>query len=390
MTPSAQLRIPGPTPLPERVRRALGQPMINHRGPEFQAMLAELEGGCRTVLKTRNDILFFAASGTGAMESAAANLLSPGDAVLLLNNGAFGDRFARILTAFGAQLDQVEMPWGQAIDPSDVDAALAQRPLVGMVVVTHNETSTGVTNELDAIAKVVKAHHKLLVVDAVSSAASIPLEMDAWGVDVVVAGSQKGFMSPPGVALVAVSPRAWEHHRQARAPRFYFDWDSQRDAQGAGSAFATPPITVLFGLQEATRMLLEEGLPQVFARHRRVAQAVRAGVKGCGLRLFAEPAHRSDSVTAVLSPPSLEGEGTGRLLTHLRDRYRLVLGGGQGKLAGRLLRIGHLGMVTEDDALQIISMLEQALHDLGAIPHVGDGLQAAQQAIAEAAPLPSA
>ncbi len=390
LTEPLQLRIPGPTPLPERVRQALAQPMLNHRGAEFKAMLAEIEEGCRTILETRNDVLIFTASGTGGMESAAANLLSPGDAVLLLNSGNFGDRFARILTAFGAEVDQVEMPWGQAIDPEDVEVALRQQPGVRLVFMTHNETSTGVTNDLEAVARVVKAHGRLLVVDAVSSAGSVPLQADAWGVDVVLTGSQKGLMAPPGIAVIAVSQAAWEHHRGARAPRFYFDWDNQRQAQAEGSSFSTPGITVLYGVREAIRMILEEGLPQVYARHRRVAQAVRAGVEACGLRLFGDAAHRSDTVTAACPPLALEGEGTRKLLAHLRDRYRLVIGRGQGKMAGRLLRIGHLGMVTDEDAVQIVTRLESALRDLGIAVEDGRAPRAARQALAQPAPLSSA
>jgi aspartate aminotransferase-like enzyme len=389
LTGSAQFRIPGPTPLPERVRRALAQPMVNHRGAEFKAMLAEIEEGTRAILETRNDVLIFTASGTGGMESAVANLLSPGDAVLLLNTGAFGDRFARILTAFGGEVDQIEMPWGQPVDPGDVEVALRQQPAVRLVFMTHNETSTGVTNDLEAVARVVKAHGRLLVVDAVSSAASLPLKTDAWGVDVVLTGSQKGLMSPPGIALVAISPAAWEHHRSARAPRFYFDWDNQRKAQAEGSAFSTPSITVLYGVREAIRMLLEEGPAAVHARHRRVARGVRAGVEACGLRLYAAESHRSNTVTTVWPPPPLEGEGIPKLLALLRDRYGLLIAGGQGKMAGKLLRIGHLGMVSEEDAVQIVTALESALHDLGVSVTDGRAGHAARDALAQPAPTPS-
>jgi aspartate aminotransferase-like enzyme len=390
MTFTPQFRIPGPTPLPERVRRALARPMINHRGAEFATMMGEIVAGCRRILKTRHDVLILTASGTGGLESAAANLMSPGEEVLVVNTGNFGERFAKVLAVFGAQVHQIEMPWGQAADPDDIAVALARHPKVRVVVATHNETSTGVVNDIAALAKVVKAQGRLMVVDAVSSAASLPLNADGWGLDVVITGSQKGFMSPPGVAMVAVSPAAWQYSRQARAPRFYFDWENERKAQAEGATFTTPTVSVLFGLHEAIKLLEEEGLEAVFARHHRIGDAVRAGVESCGLRLLADPAHRSDTVTAVLSPPGLEGEGTSQLLAELQERYQLVVAGGQGKMAGRMLRIGHMGMISDEDAVQMVDALEQALHGRGLVRRVGAAVPAARQALLGATALPSA
>src|ERR1700737_3211155 len=289
MAQTSQLRIPGPTPVPSRVQRAMDAPMINHRGPEFKALLPELEAGLKWAFQTENDMLIFPASGTGGLESAVANLVSPGERVLAVTIGAFGDRFADLAEAFGAQVIRYAPPWGEAADPQDLDDLLGKEPDVATVLITHNETSTGVTNRLQALAEVVKRRQRLLVVDGVSSIGSIELPVDRWGVDVAITASQKGWMLPPGVTMLSVSKAAWQRQRGAKAPRFYFDWDRARKMQAKGMTFTTPAVSILFGLREAISMMREEGLPAIFRRHLKVAAAFRTAAAALGLRLLADP-----------------------------------------------------------------------------------------------------
>src|ERR1700694_579986 len=234
MAPTSQLRIPGPTPVPARAQRAMGAPMINHRGPEFKALLPELEAGLKWAFQTENDMLIFPASGTGGLESAVANLVSPGERILAVTIGAFGDRFADLAEAFGADIARLTLPWGEAADPEDVDALLSREPDIATVLITHNETSTGVTNPLQSLAEVVKRHNRLLVVDGVRSIGSVAVAVFSWKVDVAITASQKGWMLPPGVTMLSVSQAAWQRQASARSPRVYFDWDRARKMQSKG------------------------------------------------------------------------------------------------------------------------------------------------------------
>src|SRR5438270_1286750 len=309
MESSYQLRIPGPTPIPERVRRAMDAPMINHRGPEFKALLKELEDGLRWAFDTTPDLLIYPASGSGGMESAVANLVSPGERVLAVTVGAFGDRFADLAQAFGADVVRYALPWGEAADPEDLDAILAKEDDIHTVLVTHNETSTGVLNPLQQLASVAKQRGRLLVVDGVSSIGSVELPVDDWGVDVAITASQKGWMVPPGVTMLSVSPAAWERQSSARSPRFYFDWERAKKMQSKGMTFTTPAVGILFGLREALLMMREEGLSVIYQRHLRVAAAFRAAASALGLRLLASPPEvASPTVTAVYFPDPLTGE----------------------------------------------------------------------------------
>lgn len=365
-----QLRVPGPTPLPNRVLRASAQPMINHRGPEFAALLESVVSGLRWALDTANDVLLFPASGTGGLEAAVVNVLSPGERVLFCTMGSFGNRWAAIGEAYGADVVRLSVDAGEAIDPEDVDRILAEHPDINTVFVTHNETSTGVTNDLPAIAAVVKGRGKLLCVDAVSSASCIPLHVDALGLDVLVAGSQKGWMAPPGLTMVAVSTAGYERAAQSRLPRFYLDFAREKKYQDRNQTFTTPPVSVLYAIDEGLRMLREEGIDNVWARHARVARMVRAAVEAMGLKLLAAEGHRSDTVTAVLSPAD-SADGLKELLKHLRTRYGLVLAGGQDSLSGKIFRIGHLGLIDESDVYSIVCNLEQGMVDVGLRSRVG-------------------
>ena len=374
-----QLRVPGPTPLPERVVRSQSRPMINHRGPEAAVVVKDIVEGLRWALQTDGDVLFFPASGTGGLEAAVVNLLSPGERALFCSIGNFGKRWADIAAAYGVDVVRHEVQWGEPLDPEDVDRILAEHDDIQKVFVTHNETSTGVANDMRAIAAVVKQRGRLIAVDSVSGAGCMPLPVDELHLDVVVTGSQKGWMAPPGLAMVSIAPSAWPAVEQARCPRFYWDFTRQKGFIDKGTTYTTPPLSVMYAVQEGLAMMREEGLENVFARHHRVADMVRAGVGAIGLRLFAAEGYRSDTVTAVHSPAESPDE-LKALLTTLRTRYGLVLAGGQGQLTGKVFRIGHLGLVDERDAYSILATLEQGLVDHGLLSRVGLTVAAAQAA----------
>ncbi len=375
-----QLRVPGPTPIPERVVRAASRPMINHRGPEFAALLRDVEDGLRWALRTENDVLIFPCSGTGGLEAAVVNLLSAGEKALFCTMGSFGDRWADIAAAYGADVHRLTVPAGEPIDPEDVERILAEHPGITTVFVTHNETSTGVYNDIPAIAAVVKGRGKLLAVDSVSGAGCIPLETDGWHIDVLITGSQKGWMAPPGVTMLAVTEAAMARAATTTTPRWYLDFARERSYQKRSQTYSTPAISVLYAIQEGLAIMREEGMESVWTRHARVAGMIRAGVDALGLKFLAAEGHRSDTVTAVHSP--VDGaDALKSLLTLLRTRHGLVLAGGQGDLSGKIFRIGHLGMVDESDVYSILATLEQGLHESGMRSRVGLAVPAAQAVV---------
>jgi aspartate aminotransferase-like enzyme len=360
-----QLRIPGPTPCPPEVLKAMAWPMINHRGAEYHRMLQEITDKMKQVFQTKNDLYVLTGSGTGGLEAAVVNMLSPGDKVLSVSIGVFGDRWASIAKTFGAEVISLNSEWGKAADPAAVARALKDNPAIKAVMVTHNETSTGVTNDLGAIAKIVKGAGKLLLVDAISSLSSLDLPVDDWGCDVVVTGSQKGWMVPPGLAMVSVSPAAWKAFEQATMPRFYWDFGKARSYLDKGENPWTPAISVVFGLTVSLDMILKEGIKNVFARHARVGKLTRDGVKALGLSLFADDKHASNTVTAVNIPDGVDGA---KLRQILRTEYQVVLSGGQQQLDGKIFRIGHLGMVNEKDIQEVLAALKAALPRVGLTP----------------------
>ena len=378
MTFSTQLRIPGPTPLPERVVRSMNRPMIDHRGPEFAAILAEITAGARRVFKTENDLLLLTSSGTGGLESAVANLVSPGDEVIAALCGNFGERFAALAAAYGADVVRLEFEWGQPVDPDDLAVVLQRHPKAQVVLLTHNETSTGLTNPLRDLARAAREADRLVVVDGVSSISSIDIDTDGWGIDVAVSGSQKGWMAPPGFALVSVSERAWAQQARSRSPRFYFDWKEAKTWAEKGMTPFTPAVPVAFALQEGLRMLEEEGLPNVYERHSRLARATQAGLQAVGFELYAREGYRSNTVTSALPPPGLD---VGALRKLLNDRYGVVIAGGQGKMTGKMVRVGHLGAVAEGDVVQVIWAIEQALEELDVAPADGRGVAAVSASV---------
>src|SRR6059058_1421047 len=373
MTFSTQLRIPGPTPLPERVVRSMNRPMIDHRGPEFAAILAEITAGAKRVFKTKNDLLLLTSSGTGGLESAVANLVSQGDEVVVALCGNFGERFAALAAAYGADVVRLEFEWGQPVDPDDLAVVLERHPKAQVVLLTHNETSTGLTNPLRDLARVARAAGRLVVVDGVSSISSIEIETDSWGVDVAVSGSQKGWMAPPGIALVSVSERAWAQQAKARSPRFYYHWKEAKSWAQKGMTPFTPAVPVAYALQEGLRMLQEEGLDNVHERHARLARATQAGLQALGFNLFARDGYRSNTVTSAVPPAGLDVAALRKLLD---TRYGVVIAGGQGKMAGKMVRVGHLGAIAEGDVVQVIWAIEQALEELDVAPADGRGVAA--------------
>jgi aspartate aminotransferase-like enzyme len=354
------LRTPGPTPLPPEVRAALARDMVNHRGPEFAAALAECVAGLKLAFATTNDLLVLTASGTGGLESVVVNTLSPGQPVLVVTIGYFGDRFAEIARVYGADVRTLAVEWGRAADPAAVGERLAADPAIETVFVTHNETSTGVINPLADIAAAVRRARPdaLLAVDGISSVGSVPIRTDAWQCDVLVAGSQKGWMVPPGLVFVSVSERAWARRARAHSPRYYFDWLAHKEALAKGSTPATPAVGLVFALQAGLRLLQQEGLETAFARHERLAAFTRQGLVRLGLRLFADPAHASPTVTAALPP---HGVDVRALLRRLREAHDVVLADGQGAYVGKMLRIGHLGAVAEADITAAMAALEAEL-----------------------------
>jgi len=378
MTFSTQLRIPGPTPLPERVARAMNRPLIDHRGPEFAAILAEVTAGAKRVFKTRNDVLLLTSSGTGGLESAVANLVSPGDEVVVALCGNFGERFAALASAYGADVVRLELEWGQPVEADDLRVVLERHPKAKVVLLTHNETSTGVTNPLRELARVARNADRIVVVDGVSSISSIDIDTDGWGLDVAVSGSQKGWMAPPGFALVSVSDRAWAQQAKARSPRFYFDWKEAKTWAEKGMTPFTPAIPVAFALQEGLRMLEEEGLANVYERHARLARATQAGLEALGFQLFAREGYRSNTVTSAVPPPGLDVNALRKLVD---TKYGVVIAGGQGKMTGKMIRVGHLGAIAGGDVVQVIWALEQALEELDVAPADGRGVTAVTAAI---------
>lgn len=364
---TVNLRIPGPTPCPDDVLQAMSRQMINHRGPEFADIIGRITGSLQSLFETRNDVLTLTSAGTGALEAAVVNTLSPGDRALCVSIGVFGDRFADIGQTYGVQVEKVSFEQGTAADPEAVAEALRKDASFRAVMVTHNETSTGVTNDLGAIAKAIRGVRPdiLILVDAISSLGSVPLPIDAWDLDVVFTGSQKGWMVPPGMAMVAVSPRAWDAVETAKIPRYYFDYKKAKSYLEKGQTPWTPAVSVYFAMDVALRKLEAEGLQNIHARHARLGQFTRDGVKALGLKLLADERVASNTVTAVVVPDGVSGPDLNKMM---RTEYDTVLAGGQGSLTGKIFRIGHLGLVSEADLQACLDALRLALPRLGFSP----------------------
>jgi aspartate aminotransferase-like enzyme len=332
--------------------------MINHRGEEFARILSSTTEKLKQAFQTKGDVFILTSSGTGGMEAAIVNTLSPGERVLSISNGAFSERFADIAEQYGAQVTRLSFEWGKAIDLDTVEKALKADGDVKAVLATHNETSTGMTNRLGDISSVVKKFDKLLLVDAISSLGCIDLPTDDWQCDVVVTGSQKGWMAPPGLAMVSVSEKAWQANAQAKMPRYYWDFGKARDFLHKGQTPWTPAIPLFYVLDNTLDLMLNEGLNNIFARHARIAQMTREGVKSLGLSLFSEEKYLSNTVTAVNASDNID---ISKLIKVLREEHNVVIAGGQRKLAGKIFRIGHLGAVNEGDIKSVLEALSKAL-----------------------------
>jgi aspartate aminotransferase-like enzyme len=375
------LRIPGPTGLPPSVRTAGARQMINHRGPEFAAMLERILSGMKPYFGTTNDVAVITAAGSGGLEAAIVNTLSPGDRVLGVSIGSFGDRFAKIAGIYGADVTKLEAEWGYAAAPDEVRERLRAMSDVKAVLLTHNETSTGVMNPIPELAAAIREERPdaLILVDSVSALGAVPFEMDAWGVDVVVTGSQKAWMAAPGLAMIAASDRGWAAMETATMPRFYLDLRAHRDAAATGQTPFTPAIAVVYQVDEGLRIMAEEGAEGIFARHAACAAAARAGLTALGFQLFADQRNASQTVTAAQVPDDLDWKAFN---TEVKRRG-VVLAGGQGKLTGKIFRLGHLGSVTLEEILGAFSTLEVVSIAHGRPVTPGAAVAAAQVAALE-------
>ncbi|HEY9647309.1 MAG TPA: alanine--glyoxylate aminotransferase family protein [Chroococcidiopsis sp.] len=356
------LMIPGPTPVPEQVLLSLAKHPIGHRSGEFGQIMAEVTEGLKWLHQTQNDVLILTASGTGAMEAGIINFLSAGDRVIVGSNGKFGDRWVKVCQAYGLETVVVTAEWGKPLDPADfktqLEADTAKQ--IKAVIVTHSETSTGVLNDLQAISSAVNAHGALMMADAVTSLGAISVPMDEWGIDVIASGSQKGYMIPPGLGFVAVSAKAWEAYATAKLPRFYLDLGKYRKDAAKNSNPFTPPVNLFYALQAALRMMRNEGLENIFARHARQMNATRAAMKAMGLSLYAPDHAASPAITAV-APVGLDAE---KVRSIVKKQFDILLAGGQDHLKGQIFRVGHLGFVCDRDILTAVSALEAALQQL--------------------------
>ena len=384
MAEKRYLLTPGPTPVPPEVLAALSEPVIHHRARDYREIYERCLARLGEVYRTQNDVLMFTTSGTGAFESAVANLTTPGDRQLVLSAGNFGERWAGMVKAFGAELVHVALEWGETPEPEDLRAVLAEAGDVRVVYLTHSETSTGVVCDVQALAAVAKEAGALVVVDAVSSLGAVPVETDGWDLDVVVSGSQKALMCPPGLAFVSVSAAALEAATRAASPRYVLDWERTRKAQAKLDAPFTPAVSIVRALDVALGLLLEEGLDPAFDRHARLGRACREGAKAMGLELFSPDEERSAVVTAIRTP---EGVDATEVVAALRDLFGITIANGQGTLKGKIFRIGHIGWFDVFDITTALAAVELVLADAEAEIERGVAVTRALEAWAEHTPV---
>lgn len=373
------LLTPGPTPVPPEALEAMARPIIHHRTPQFQAILKEVEEDLKYVFQTKSDVLMFTSSGTGAMEGAVSGLLSPGDKAIVVRGGKFGERWGELCAAYGIEFIPIDVEWGKAVDPQEIKKILEKDKgqEIKAVYVTLCETSTGVAIDLEAIVKITKVSHAVLVVDAISALGVVPLKTDEWGVDVVVSGSQKGLMIPPGLAFMSLSDKAWALAEKSTLPKYYFSLKAARKALAKNDTAYTPAVNLVIGLNEALKLLKKEGIENVIARHEKHAKAVRAAMKALGLELYAPDAY-SDAVTAVNVPQGIDGE---KLVKTMRDKYGVGIAGGQSELKGKIFRIATMGYITAGDIKVCIETLETVLAEMGYRFNQGAGVKALEKSI---------
>lgn len=369
-----RLFTPGPTPVPEEIMLKMAEPITHHRLPLFEKIFSETNENLQFLFQTKQPVITLTSSGTGAMEASVVNLLSPGDKALAVRGGKFGARWAEICQAYDVEVVPIDIEWGESVSPQAIEDMLNKEPDIKVVFTTQSETSTGALNDIKATASIVKPYKALLVVDAITGIGVHDLKPDDWGVDVVLTGSQKGLMIPPGLGFISLSPKAWEAVEQSKLPKYYFDLKKALKAMDKRQTPWTPALTLIIGLNEALKMIRQEGLEQLFARHHRLAEAIRAAVKALDLELLAE--HPSNVLTAIKIPPSVD---TAALLKYIRDRLGVLFAGGQEHLKGKIIRIAHLGYMDDFDIIVAVSALEKGLKKMGYSFEPGSGVEAAQK-----------
>lgn len=370
------LMIPGPTPVPPTVVAAMSRPIIGHRSEDFAALHKEIVGKLQKLLQTQNEVFVLTHSGTGAMETAVANTVSPGDKVLALVGGKFGQRFAQLARVYGGEVDELNFDWGKPVDLKIVEAKLAANPDIKVVLATQNETSTGVTNDIQGLGKLIAKTEALLVVDGVSGVGGIEVKVDEWNVDILCTGSQKSLMLPPGLAIVTVSSKAWAVIEQNTSPRYYFSLPAAKKSYAKWNTAYTPAVSLFVGLNAALDMMLAEGFDNVFARHMLLQRATRAAIKALGLKLLTDEDCASPVITSVLSPDGISADDIRKVL---KEELGVTFAGGQDHLKGKLFRIAHMGFADRMDVIIAIGALEMALNRVGYPVELGAGVKAAQE-----------
>lgn len=372
------LLTPGPTPVPPEVLEAMARPIIHHRTPQFQGILKEVEENLKYVFETRNSVLIFSSSGTGAMEGAVNNLLSPGDKAIVVRGGKFGERWSELCSAYGIESIPIDVEWGTSVNPQDIKNILEkEKNNIKAVYVTLCETSTGVSTDIEAISNITRDFQAVLVVDAISALGAVPLKTDEWGIDVVVSGSQKGLMIPPGLSFVSLSQKAWGLVEKSRLPKYYFNFLSYKKSIEKNDTPYTPAVNLIIGLSEALKRIKKDGLEDTLNRHKKHAKAVREAVRALGLELYA-PDAGSDAVTAVKVPEGIDGA---KLVKTMRDKYGVAIAGGQAQVKGKIFRIATMGYITAADLKVSIETLETVLLEMGYKFNKGAGIKALEQAL---------
>ncbi len=374
------LMSPGPTPIPPEIMLAMAQPIIHHRGPEFKAILSEVKEGLKYLFQTKNDVLIFASSGTGAMEGAITNTLSPGEKVLVVNAGKFGKRWLEICEAYGIDAESIDVEWGKSINPDRILKRLEVNHNIRAVFVQAHETSTGVKHPIKEIGELIDTHEDILIiVDAVSAIGTFDIPVDAWHLDVVVGGSQKALMLPPGLSFVSVSDKAWKFVERSQLPKYYFNFLKEKRSLDKNQGAYTSAVSLILGLKKALNMIQEEGLESMFNRHKRLSLATKAAVKAMGLKLYSKD-NPSEALTAIKCPEGINGQ---QVVSIMRDKYGITIAGGQERLKGKIFRISHMGYIDSSDITTTISALELTLKELGYNLELGTGMKASQQVLSE-------
>ncbi len=372
------LLAPGPTPVPPEVLLSMAMPMIHHRAPDFLPILDSAKKGLQWLFQAKGDVLILCSTGTGGMVGAVNNFFNPGDKALVVNGGKFGERWTKICQAYGLKVEEVTVEWGYAVKPEAVEAALKKDPDIKAVFVQATETSTGVYHDIEGLGKVVRNfENTLFIVDAISALVAQDLKTDEWGVDIMIGGSQKGLMLPPGLAFVSVSEKAWKRNETSKMPRFYFNFKKERENLAKNQTNFTSAVTLIIGLNEAIKILQKEGLENVFGRHAKLAHATREAVKALGLGIYSKESP-SNSVTAIEAPEGIDGQ---LIYKKLREKYGITGAGGQDRAKGKIFRLAHLGYADTFDVITGIAALEMVLKELGHSVTLGKGVAAAQEVL---------